>query len=66
MDESAVRPRCQGRFAGPDEGRACTALARFEIGRHVDFPLPVCPDHLGPSLLLARNVLWPPEIKMIG
>ncbi|MFF7448135.1 MULTISPECIES: hypothetical protein [unclassified Streptomyces] len=66
MDASAARPRCQGRFSGPEEGRACATPARFEIGRYVDFPLPVCPHHLGPSLLLARNVLWPPEIKLIG
>ncbi|NUR39199.1 MAG: hypothetical protein HOV73_03830 [Streptomyces sp.] len=63
---SAQPPLCKGQFAGSDEGRTCTERARFEIGRYVDFPLPVCPEHLGPSLLRARNVLWPPVIRLIG
>lgn len=45
---------------------AHVALPALNRGGHVDFPLPVCPEHLGPSLPPARTVLWPPEIRMIG
>lgn len=66
MNAPAARPRCKARPAGTDPRRACTAPARFEIGRYLDHPLPVCPEHLGPALLQAPNVLWPPGITLIG
>ncbi|MGW0708078.1 hypothetical protein ACWD4G_19345 [Streptomyces sp. NPDC002643] len=65
MDDHPTGPRCQGRIAVPGQRRSCEAEARFEIARHVDFPLPVCPLHLGPALLEARNVVWPPRITLL-
>ncbi|MFG2790042.1 hypothetical protein [Streptomyces sp. NPDC048419] len=38
----------------------------FEVVRHHLPPLLVCPVHLGPALLMASGVLWPPEIRLIG
>ncbi|MFE0279606.1 hypothetical protein [Streptomyces olivaceus] len=43
----------------------CGDPARFEVARHLRTPLHVCPVHLGPSLLLADGVLWPPVISLI-
>ncbi|MEU6350482.1 hypothetical protein ABZ896_14275 [Streptomyces sp. NPDC047072] len=56
--------QCRAPVGDPDAGQVCGAAARFEIGRHIDHPLRVCAVHLGPSLLWARNVLWPPEIAL--
>ncbi|WP_217250775.1 hypothetical protein [Streptomyces sp. AC602_WCS936] len=59
---------CQGPYGGegdpgvPDD---CGDPARFEVARHLRTPLRVCPVHLGPSLLLADGVLWPPGIRLI-
>jgi hypothetical protein len=56
---------CRGCFGGPEDGQGCSASARFAVTRYRDVALTVCPGHLGPSLLLARNLLWPPEIRLI-
>ncbi|WP_239149082.1 hypothetical protein [Streptomyces sp. SID12501] len=45
---------------------SCPDVARFEIVRHDHSALLVCPVHLGPSLLMADRVLWPPQICLIG
>jgi hypothetical protein len=61
--------RCRGPYGGegarPDP-TDCSDPAVFEIARHGRPPLLVCPLHLGPSLLMATGVLWPPTIHLIG
>jgi hypothetical protein len=57
--------RCASRHSGPRDGEECGARARFEIGCHARPALVVCPQHLGPALLLAEGVLWPPEISLV-
>ncbi|MFC7880748.1 hypothetical protein ACFUVV_02490 [Streptomyces sp. NPDC057376] len=59
---------CRGPYGGegdPGVPDGCGDPARFEVARHLRTPLRVCPVHLGPSLLLADGVLWPPEIRLI-
>ncbi|WP_330458988.1 hypothetical protein OIB37_20115 [Streptomyces sp. NBC_00820] len=61
--------RCRGPYGGEGDaahGTDCADLAVFEVGRHGRPPLRVCPVHLGPSLLLASGVLWPPVIRLVG
>ncbi|MFH9429969.1 hypothetical protein ACH4JZ_16965 [Streptomyces sp. NPDC017615] len=60
---SGDRNTCGGPY---DEGSECGDPAVFEIGRHNRAPLPVCPLHLGPSLLVGAGVLWPPVISLVG
>ncbi|WP_399886884.1 hypothetical protein ACGH7X_20680 [Streptomyces sp. BBFR51] len=57
---------CRGPYGGGTEpGGDCGDPARFEVARHLRAPLRVCPLHLGPSLLLADGVLWPPGITLV-
>ncbi|GHE10526.1 hypothetical protein [Streptomyces alanosinicus] len=61
--------RCRGPYGGEGgqaDGAHCSDPAVFEIVRYRMPPLPVCPVHLGPALLMASGVLWPPEIRLIG
>ncbi|MCS0601214.1 hypothetical protein NX794_08210 [Streptomyces sp. LP11] len=62
-------PLCRGPY-GEDgtrsDGPDCSDPAVFEVTRHHRPALRVCPVHLGPSLLLATAVLWPPEIRLVG
>ncbi|MFG2354840.1 hypothetical protein [Streptomyces sp. NPDC048521] len=61
--------RCRGPYGGEghqSDGTDCSDPAVFEVARHNRPPLWVCPVHLGPSLLLASGVLWPPEIRLVG
>ncbi|MER6737270.1 hypothetical protein [Streptomyces puniciscabiei] len=61
--------RCRGPYGGEGadaEGTDCLDPAIFEVAWHQLPPLHVCPVHLGPSLLMASGVLWPPEIRIIG
>ncbi|MFD8396063.1 hypothetical protein ACFV2N_44450 [Streptomyces sp. NPDC059680] len=64
-DSASEGRRCHGPFGAAAKGTRCPDRARFIVSRHIDFPLPVCPEHLGPALLLARNVLWPPHISLV-
>ncbi|MBT2410153.1 hypothetical protein J7I94_06215 [Streptomyces sp. ISL-12] len=57
---------CQGPYGAEGDPGDCADPARFEVARHGLAPLRVCPVHLGPSLLLAAGVLWPPEVSLIG
>jgi hypothetical protein len=57
---------CQGPYGAEGDPGDCPDPARFEVVRHGLPPLRVCPVHLGPSLLLAAGVLWPPGISLIG
>ena len=60
---------CRGTYCGEGDqavGTDCSDPAVFEVARYDMPPLPVCPIHLGPSLLVASRVLWPPEIRLIG
>ncbi|MFH8775405.1 hypothetical protein [Streptomyces sp. NPDC017958] len=60
---------CRGPYGGEGaqaDGTDCSDSAVFEIARHGRPPLRVCPVHLGPALLMASGVLWPPEITLIG
>ncbi|MBL1087511.1 hypothetical protein JK359_37160 [Streptomyces actinomycinicus] len=60
---------CRGPYGGEGAaagGTGCSDPAIFEVARHGRPPLPVCPVHLGPALLMASGVLWPPEIRLIG
>ncbi|WP_328751121.1 hypothetical protein OHT57_37025 [Streptomyces sp. NBC_00285] len=57
--------RCASHQSGPRDGEECGARARFEISCHARPPLIVCPQHLGPALLLANGVRWPPEIRLV-
>ncbi|MFF7330295.1 hypothetical protein ACIQU5_27090 [Streptomyces sp. NPDC090306] len=63
MDDRDMR--CQGPY-GEGNGVDCPDPARFDVSRHGAPPLRVCPVHLGPSLLLAAGVLWPPGISLVG
>ncbi|MET9773454.1 hypothetical protein ABZ023_04190 [Streptomyces sp. NPDC006367] len=66
-DRDRAAASCRGPYGGegaPGDGD-CGDPARFEVARHRRTPLRVCPVHLGPSLLLAGRVLWPPEIRLI-
>ncbi|MFE0418553.1 hypothetical protein [Streptomyces tendae] len=56
---------CQGPYGGERGLDDCGDPARFEVARHLRAPLRVCPVHLGPSLLLADGVLWPPAITLV-
>ncbi|KFG74794.1 hypothetical protein [Streptomyces mutabilis] len=56
---------CQGPYGGEGDPGDCGDPARFEVARHRRTPLRVCPVHLGPSLLLADAVLWPPVVILI-
>ncbi|MET7473366.1 hypothetical protein ABZT17_03230 [Streptomyces sp. NPDC005648] len=56
---------CQGPYGRPEDGADCPDPARFEVLRHRQPALPVCPVHLGPSLLMADDVLWPPQITLV-
>ncbi|GAA3966957.1 hypothetical protein GCM10022384_18090 [Streptomyces marokkonensis] len=56
---------CQGPYGGETDAGACGDPARFEVARHLRVPLRVCAVHLGPSLLPADGVLWPPGICLI-
>ncbi|MFJ3231575.1 hypothetical protein [Streptomyces sp. NPDC086787] len=47
-------------------GTDCRDPAVFEVARHRKPPLRVCPVHLGPSLLMASGVLWPPAVTLIA
>jgi hypothetical protein len=61
--------RCRGPYGGEGgqaRGTDCSDPAVFEVVRHQLPPLLVCPVHLGPALLMANGVLWPPEIRLIG
>ncbi|MFE9449011.1 hypothetical protein [Streptomyces sp. NPDC006739] len=60
--------RCRGPYGGegPGGGTDCSDPAVFEVARYGMPPLRVCPIHLGPSLLMASGVLWPPEIRLVG
>ncbi|MCQ4204923.1 hypothetical protein ACFW5W_07590 [Streptomyces sp. NPDC058783] len=66
-DRTAV---CRGPYGGEngvENGvEDCGDPVRFEVARHLRAPLRVCPVHLGPSLLLAAGVLWPPGIILVG
>ena len=56
---------CQGPYGGENGVEDCGDPVRFEVARHLRAPLRVCPVHLGPSLLLATGVLWPPGIVLV-
>ncbi|CAM5243144.1 putative protein OS=Streptomyces tendae OX=1932 GN=GUR47_19785 PE=4 SV=1 [Streptomyces tendae] len=56
---------CRGPYGGGAGPGECGDPARFEVARHLRPPLRVCPVHLGPALLLADGVLWPPGITLI-
>ncbi|MDT0616077.1 hypothetical protein [Streptomyces lancefieldiae] len=56
---------CRGPYGGEAGPGHCGDPARFEVARHGRAPLRVCPVHLGPSLLMADGVLWPPDISLI-
>lgn len=61
--------RCRGPYGGEGadaELTDCSDPAIFEVARYQLPPLRVCPVHLGPSLLMASGVLWPPEVRLIG
>ena len=60
-----ITTRCQGPYGHPEDGADCPDPARFEVLRHRRPALPVCPVHLGPSLLMADDVLWPPRITLV-
>ncbi|MEU3824165.1 hypothetical protein GT045_25040 [Streptomyces sp. SID486] len=63
------KPPCRGPYGGEGrqaDGTDCSDPAVFEVTRHNKPPLLVCPVHLGPSLLMAGGVLWPPVIHLIG
>ena len=40
-------------------------VRRFEVVRYRRPALAVCPVHLGPSLLMAGDVLWPPQVSLV-
>ena len=56
---------CLGPLGDPSDGMDCPSTARFQVLRHRQPPLLVCPVHLGPSLLMAESVLWPPQLSLI-
>ena len=63
-DRHSAAP-CQGPYGGGTGPGDCGDPARFEVARHLRSPLRVCPVHLGPALLLAEGVLWPPGITLV-
>ncbi|MFJ8081885.1 hypothetical protein ACIQ6Y_14865 [Streptomyces sp. NPDC096205] len=58
--------RCSGPYGGEVDETECGEPARFEVLRYRRGPLHLCPVHLGPGLLLATGVLWPPDIRLIA
>ncbi|MDQ0405239.1 hypothetical protein OIE75_19855 [Streptomyces sp. NBC_01723] len=64
MTDRYIAASCQGPYGGTGPGD-CGDPVRFEVARHLRTPLRVCPVHLGPSLLLAEGVLWPPGITLV-
>ncbi|MEU9215063.1 hypothetical protein AB0D47_00800 [Streptomyces sp. NPDC048376] len=65
MNDRYRAASCQGPYGGDTGPDDCGDPARFEVARHLRAPLRVCPVHLGPSLLLADGVLWPPGITLV-
>ncbi|MFJ8805524.1 hypothetical protein [Streptomyces sp. NPDC102490] len=65
MTDRSSAASCQGPYGGGTGPGDCGDPARFEVARHLRAPLRVCPVHLGPSLLLADGVLWPPGITLV-
>lgn len=61
----AADGRCKGPYGVPENTGDCPDAACFEVGRYHQRPLLVCPVHLGPALLMAPGVLWPPRIILI-
>ncbi|QDQ09546.1 hypothetical protein [Streptomyces spectabilis] len=59
------RTCCRVPVGDPENEEVCGVEVRFEIARHAEEPLRVCPVHLGPSLLFATRVLWPPQIALV-
>ncbi|MCX5238520.1 hypothetical protein OG824_25310 [Streptomyces prunicolor] len=70
FSNDALRPGtseavCLGPYGDPSDGMDCSSTARFQVLRHRQPVLLVCPVHLGPSLLMADGVLWPPQLSLI-
>ncbi|MFV0134647.1 hypothetical protein ACLGIH_15655 [Streptomyces sp. HMX87] len=65
MDERDRAASCRGPYGAEGALGDCGDPVRFEVARYRRPPLRVCPVHLGPSLLLASGVLWPPGITLI-
>ncbi|CAL9525677.1 hypothetical protein [Streptomyces sp. enrichment culture] len=65
MTDHARAAACQGPYGGENGLADCGDPVRFEVARHLRAPLRVCPVHLGPGLLLADGVLWPPVIILV-
>ncbi|MEH0517330.1 hypothetical protein QBC31_42990 [Streptomyces sp. B21-079] len=68
MDDSSLPDHvetCDARVSGPDDPEFCTKPAEFEILRLLDTSVISCPGHLGPLLLGANNVLWPPQVQLL-
>jgi len=40
-------------------------VVRFSVERSPNGPLYLCAAHLGPALLLAERIVWPPEISLV-
>ncbi|MER7963683.1 hypothetical protein [Streptomyces ardesiacus] len=66
MTDRYSTARCRGPYGGENGTADCGDPARFEVARHLRAPLRVCPVHLGPALLLAAGVLWPPGITLVS
>ncbi|MCX4743919.1 hypothetical protein OG455_36750 [Kitasatospora sp. NBC_01287] len=56
---------CQAQRSGPTDRERCPEPARFVIHRHLDSEQVVCVGHLGPVILHAPNVYWPPQISLV-
>ena len=54
--------RCQSSYGGS----SCPDSVCFEIDRQGRPAWKCCPMHLGPSLLVVSDVLWPPQIRLVG
>ena len=57
--------QCPGGFGGPEDGEVCRGVVRFSVERSPNGPLYLCAAHLGPALLLAERIVWPPEISLV-
>ena len=57
---------CEAFTDWPSGSTLCRKPAVFEVERVADTALTTCPEHLGPILKEAVNVLWPPAVTWLG
>lgn len=66
MHSTSQIPPCSAYVEGPEGSTFCPNEGPFVIERVADGSLTSCAEHVGPLLLHAKNILWPPAITWEG